>query len=53
MFVNKLSKKANINLTVYENSHHGFDSEEPIVFNEKDIVLKIVCSDWTRMEMYS
>ena len=40
MFVNKLSKKANINLTVYENSHHGFDSEEPIVFNEKGYSFK-------------
>ena len=40
MFVNKLSKTANINLTVYENSHHGFDSEEPIVFNEKGYSFK-------------
>ena len=40
MLVNKLSKKANINLTVYENSHHGFDSEEPIVFNEKGYSFK-------------
>ena len=40
MFVNKLSKKANISLTVYENSHHGFDSEEPIVFNEKGYSFK-------------
>ena len=40
MLVNKLSKKANINLTVYENSHHGFDSKEPIVFNDKGYSFK-------------
>ena len=40
MFVKKLSKKTNIKLTVYKDSHHGFDSEEPIVFNEKGYSFK-------------
>ena len=30
-FVNKISKKSNVDLTIYANSHHSFDSEEPLV----------------------
>ena len=32
--VNKLSSKANINITVYEDSHHGFDRESPVEINK-------------------
>lgn len=33
-FVNKISKNGNINLTIYPDSHHSFDSKEPIKFNK-------------------
>ena len=34
-FVSELKKsKDNIDITVYENSHHGFDTEEDIIFIE-------------------
>ena len=39
-FVNKISDKSNIDLTVYENSHHSFDSEELITYNEKGYSFK-------------
>ena len=32
--VEKLSKKTNIELTLFPNAHHGFDSEEPVHRNE-------------------
>ena len=45
-FVNKISEKANIDLTIYPNSHHSFDSEEPVTFNPigysfKDCLFKL------------
>ena len=39
-FVNKISNKSNIDLTIYANSHHSFDSEEPLTFNEKGYSFK-------------
>ena len=39
-FVKKINKKGNINLTIYPNSHHSFDSEEPVSFNEKGYSFK-------------
>lgn len=33
--VEQLAKSTNIDLTVYPNAHHSFDSESPIAFNEK------------------
>ena len=38
--VNKISKNSNIDLTIYANSHHSFDSEEPVKFNEKGYSFK-------------
>ena len=38
-FVNKLAK-SNINITVYENSHHGFDREGELEFNENGYSFK-------------
>ena len=34
-FVKKISNNSNVNLTIYPDSHHSFDSKEPITFNEK------------------
>ena len=39
-FVNKISKTANISLTTYPNSHHSFDSQEPVSFNKKGYSFK-------------
>ena len=39
-FVNKISEKANIDLTIYPDSHHSFDSEEPVIFNPKGYSFK-------------
>ena len=39
-FVNKISEKANIDLTIYPDSHHSFDSEEPVTFNPKGYSFK-------------
>ena len=39
-FVKKISDNSNINLTIYPNSHHSFDSKEPITFNEKGYSFK-------------
>lgn len=39
-FVNKISKNSNVDLTIYANSHHSFDSEEPVIFNEKGYSFK-------------
>lgn len=39
-FVNKINTKGNVNLTIYPNSHHSFDSEEPISFNKKGYSFK-------------
>ena len=38
--VDKLSVKSNIGITVYPDSHHGFDSEEPVVRNDKGFSFK-------------
>jgi len=38
--VNKISKNYNVKLTVYADSHHSFDSQEPIEFNEKGYSFK-------------
>ena len=38
-FVDKLAK-SNINITVYENSHHGFDREGELEFNENGYSFK-------------
>jgi len=38
--VNKISKNSNIDLTIYENSHHSFDSEEAVTFNENGYSFK-------------
>ena len=38
-FVNKLAK-SNVNITVYENSHHGFDREGELEFNENGYSFK-------------
>ena len=39
-FVKKISDNSNVNLTIYPNSHHSFDSKEPITFNEKGYSFK-------------
>ena len=39
-FLNKISNKSNVDLTIYANSHHSFDSEEPVTFNEKGYSFK-------------
>ena len=39
-FVNKISKNANIGLTIYPESHHSFDSQDPVIFNEKGYSFK-------------
>ena len=39
-FVNKISKNANIGLTIYPDSHHSFDSQDPVIFNEKGYSFK-------------
>ena len=39
-FVNKISNNSNVDLTIYANSHHSFDSEEPVTFNEKGYSFK-------------
>jgi len=39
-FVNKISENSNINLTIYPNSHHSFDSKDPVTFNEKGYSFK-------------
>ena len=39
-FVKKISKNSNVKLTVYPNSHHSFDSQEPIEYNEKGYSFK-------------
>ena len=33
--VEKLKNKANIDITIYENSHHSFDRNSPVIVNEK------------------
>jgi len=38
--VKKLSFKSNIGITVYPDSHHGFDSEDPVIRNEKGFSFK-------------
>jgi len=40
LLVDKLSVKSNIGITVYPDSHHGFDSEEPVVRNDKGFSFK-------------
>ena len=39
-FVNKISKTANIGLTIYPESHHSFDSQDAVIFNEKGYSFK-------------
>ena len=39
-FVEKINLKKNIGVTVFPNSHHSFDSEEPVSFNEKGYSFK-------------
>ena len=39
-FVKKISNNSNVNLTIYPDSHHSFDSKEPITFNEKGFSFK-------------
>ena len=39
-FVNKISKNANIGLTIYPDSHHSFDSKNPVIFNSKGYSFK-------------
>ena len=39
-FVDKISKTANIDLTIYPNSHHSFDSKEPVSYNENGYSFK-------------
>jgi len=38
--VEKLSGKANIDITVYKDSHHGFDRESPVEINENGYSFK-------------
>lgn len=45
--VEKLSDKTNIKITTYPNAHHGFDSEEPVVWNEKGYSFKDCLFDLT------
>ena len=39
-FVEKINLKKNVGVTVFPNSHHSFDSEEPVSFNEKGYSFK-------------
>lgn len=39
-FVKKISNNSNVNLTIYPDSHHSFDSKEPITFNKKGLSFK-------------
>ena len=45
--VEKLSDKTNISITTYPNAHHGFDSQEPVVWNEKGYSFKDCLFDLT------
>ena len=45
--VEKLSDKNNISITTYPDAHHGFDSEEPVVMNEKGYSFKDCLFDLT------
>ena len=45
--VEKLSDKTNINITTYPDAHHGFDSEEPVVWNKKGYSFKDCLFDLT------
>tara|TARA_B110000003_G_scaffold41808_1_gene38962 strand:- start:403 stop:1380 length:978 start_codon:yes stop_codon:yes gene_type:complete len=45
--VHKLAKNTNINITTYPKAHHGFDSEEPVVRNEKGYSFKDCLFDLT------
>lgn len=45
--VNKLSKKANIGITIYPSAHHGFDSKEEVRRNEKGYSFKSCLFDLT------
>jgi len=45
--VEKLSDKTNISITTYPDPHHGFDSEEPVVWNEKGYSFKDCLFDLT------
>ena len=45
--VEKLSDKTNIKITTYPGAHHGFDSEEPVVWNEKGYSFKDCLFDLT------
>jgi len=45
--VDTLSKNNNIGITVYPNSHHGFDSEEPVHRNENGYSFKNCLFDLT------
>tara|TARA_B100001287_G_scaffold175411_1_gene147884 strand:+ start:18616 stop:19581 length:966 start_codon:yes stop_codon:yes gene_type:complete len=38
--VKKISKNSNVKLTIYDDSHHSFDSNEPVTFNEKGYSFK-------------
>ncbi len=46
-FVTTLADKANIDITVYPDAHHGFDSELPVVRNEKAYSFKDCLFDLT------
>ena len=39
-FVNKININNNVNLTIFPNSHHSFDSEEPVSYNESGYSFK-------------
>ena len=39
-FVKRICKDSNIKVTVYPDSHHSFDSQEPIEYNEKGYSFK-------------
>ena len=45
--VDKMSKNNNIGITVYSNSHHGFDSQEPVRRNESGYSFKNCLFDLT------
>ena len=45
--VEKLSDKTNISITTYPDAHHGFDSEEPVIWNEKGYSFKDCLFDLT------
>ena len=34
-FVKKISKTANVDLTIYPDSHHSFDKNSPVIRNEE------------------